>query len=118
GETFDVNVTFPDPYEHNPDLAGKDAVFSTTINHIVEQEVPELTDDFVKENLSETNGWNTVTEMKDGIRANLRENNIYTGVWDYLMENCEITEVPEAVSEYQKESMLNQYRSYASMYGM
>ena len=34
------------------------------------------------------------------------------------MENCEITEVPEAVSEYQKESMLNQYRSYASMYGM
>ena len=118
GETFDVNVTFPDPYENNPDLAGKDAVFSTTINHIVEQEVPELTDDFVKENLSETNGWNTVDEMKDGIRANLRENNIYTGVWDYLMENCEITEVPEAVSEYQKESMLNQYRSYASMYGM
>lgn len=118
GETFDVNVTFPDPYENNPDLAGKDAVFSTTINHIVEQEIPELTDDFVKENLSETNGWNMVAEMQDGIRANLRENNIYTGVWDYLMANCEITEIPEAVSNFQQESMLNQYRSYASMYGM
>ena len=35
GETFDVNVTFPDEYPNNPDLAGKDAVFVTTINYIV-----------------------------------------------------------------------------------
>ena len=36
GETFDIEVTFPDPYENNPDLAGKDAVFTVTVNHIVE----------------------------------------------------------------------------------
>ena len=40
GETVMVEVTFPDPYISNPDLAGKDAVFVTTINYI--QGEPEL----------------------------------------------------------------------------
>ncbi|MFQ9679769.1 MAG: FKBP-type peptidyl-prolyl cis-trans isomerase [Ruthenibacterium lactatiformans] len=49
GETFDVEVTFPDPYENNPDLAGKDAVFEVTINYIEGEDVtPEFSDDFVK----------------------------------------------------------------------
>ena len=53
GETFDVEVTFPDPYENNPDLAGKDAVFEVTINYIEGEDVtPEFSDDFVKENLT------------------------------------------------------------------
>ena len=33
GETFDVNVTFPDDYQAT-NLAGKDAVFATTLNYI------------------------------------------------------------------------------------
>ena len=118
GETFDVNVTFPDPYENNPDLAGKDAVFVTTINHIVEQEIPEVTDEFVKENLYETDGWETVEQMETELREVMRETNIYNGVWDYLMENCEISEIPEAVTTFRQESVLNQYRSYAMSYGM
>ena len=32
GESLSIEVTFPDPYENNPDLAGKDAVFEVTIN--------------------------------------------------------------------------------------
>ena len=51
GEQVNVNVTFPEQYENNPDLAGKDATFLVTINGI--SELPELTDEFVKENLSE-----------------------------------------------------------------
>lgn len=118
GETFDVNVTFPDPYENNPDLAGKDAVFVTTINHIVEQEIPEMTDEFVKENLYETDGWETVEQMRTELADAMRETNIYNGVWNYLMENCEISEVPEAVTTFQQESVLNEYRMYATSYGM
>ena len=41
GETFDVNVTFPDPYTSNEELSGKDAVFKTTINYISETPKPE-----------------------------------------------------------------------------
>lgn len=34
GETFDLTVTFPDPYLNNTDLSGKEAVFTTTINGV------------------------------------------------------------------------------------
>lgn len=36
GDTVDVNVTFPDPYQSNTDLSGKDALFKVTINGIYE----------------------------------------------------------------------------------
>lgn len=36
GETFDFTVTFPDPYLNNPEMSGKEAVFTTTINGVYE----------------------------------------------------------------------------------
>lgn len=45
-----VEVTFPADYKEES-LAGKDAVFEVEINGIYN--IPELTDAFVKENLSE-----------------------------------------------------------------
>ena len=53
GETFDVTVTFPEDYG-NENLNGKEAVFETTLNYIKESVTPELTDDWVKENLGES----------------------------------------------------------------
>ena len=52
GEKVTVNVTFPDPYENNPDYAGKDAVFDVTIKGIYK--LPTYDDDFVKENKLDT----------------------------------------------------------------
>ena len=34
GETVDLNLTFPDPYQKNPDLAGQEVVFTVTVNGI------------------------------------------------------------------------------------
>ena len=34
GETFDIDVTFPEVYPNNPDLAGKAVVFTMTLNSI------------------------------------------------------------------------------------
>lgn len=34
GETKDVTATFPTPYQNNPDLAGKEAIFTCKINYI------------------------------------------------------------------------------------
>ncbi len=36
GDEVDVEVTFPEVYKNNPDLAGKDALFKVTINGIYE----------------------------------------------------------------------------------
>ena len=45
GETFDWNGKFPE--EYNEELAGKDCVFTITVNAITLEEVPELNDEFV-----------------------------------------------------------------------
>ena len=48
GDQKDLNLTFPDPYPNNPDLAGKEVVFEVTVNAVKERSIPELTDEFVK----------------------------------------------------------------------
>ncbi len=40
GTTFDINVTFPNPYPNNPDLSGKPAVFTVTVNYV--QKLPQI----------------------------------------------------------------------------
>ncbi len=47
GESFDVNVTFPEKYPA-PMLAGQAAVFHCKIHAINEEEIPQLDDEFVK----------------------------------------------------------------------
>ena len=119
GETFDVNVTFPDPYQNNPDLANKDAVFVTTVNHIVEKPIPELTDAYVAEKLSAEHGWKTVAEMKDSIRADLQKNAIQGFLQEYLTANAKIKkDVPQKLMDYQKGAMLKYYQNAADSYSM
>lgn len=119
GETFDVVVSFPEPYENNPDLAGKEAVFEVTINYIEgEAIVPEFDDAFVGENLSYYYGWQTVDDARAEIEHVLYENNLSNFVWDYMMENTQIIEVPQAVTDYQSAMLLNRVRSTAQMYGV
>ncbi len=65
-----MEVTFPDPYENNPDLAGKDAVFEVTINYIEGEDVtPEFNDDFVKENLTASYGWESAIDSATFLQA-------------------------------------------------
>ena len=48
GETKDLNLTFPKEY-NNADLAGKDVVFTVTVQEIKEKVKPELNDDFARD---------------------------------------------------------------------
>ena len=118
GETFNVEVSFPDPYKNNPDLAGKEAVFEVTINYIEgEAIVPEFDDAFVGENLSYY-GWETVADARAEIEQVLYDDNLYSFVWNYMTENTQIDETPQAVTEYHTAMLLNRVRSEAQMYGV
>lgn len=68
GESFDVNVTFPEKY-HAEDLAGKDAVFTVTLHEVQEKEIPEANDDFAQD-VSE---FDTMKEYRESVRKNLLE---------------------------------------------
>jgi len=117
GETLNVEVTFPDVYQ-NESLQGKEAVFVTTINYIVETEQPELTDDFVETNLTASYGWKTVAEMKEDISAELKETAIQPFISEYMTNEVTISSVPDKLTEYQEKAMLQYYRDGAEYYSM
>lgn len=68
GEEKDVQVKFPEEY-HAKELAGKDAVFHCKINSIKHREVPELTDEWVKESTN----FESVEDMRTKIAAQIKE---------------------------------------------
>ena len=68
GEEREVKVRFPDDYGA-PEVAGKDAVFATTVKEVREKKMPELDDEFA----SEAAGFDSVDELRADIEQRLRE---------------------------------------------
>lgn len=122
GTTFNVEVTFPEDYgseeSGNMHLNGKDAVFVTKINHIVEQNKPKLNDAFVNEKLFGNYGWTTVAEMKQSITDQLVASKMSQFTQQYVAENSTVNTVPENVMTYQENSMLLHYKEYAKQLNM
>lgn len=66
GETFDIELTFPKDY-HSADLKGQKVTFTTTLNTVKEQILPELTDEFA----AKAGPFTSVKELKDDIKREL-----------------------------------------------
>ncbi len=115
GETMNIEVTFPDDY-YEEQLRGKTAVFTTTINYIVERE--ELTDAFVAEHLSESDGWTTIEEMREGMRAQIQKNLVQQYIMQYLATKVSVKSVPDSLIKYQEKILLNDYRELAEYNGI
>ena len=115
GETINIEVTFPDDY-YEEQLRGKTAVFTTTINYIVERE--ELTDAFVAEHLSESDGWTTIEEMREGMRAQVQKNLVQQYINQYLETKVSTKSVPDSLVKYQEKILLNDYQELADYNGI
>ena len=74
GDTFDVNVTFPDGYGN--DMDGKAAVFKTTLNYIKIPVEAEYNDALVAANTS----YKTTAEYEESIRSELKASNEATAL--------------------------------------
>lgn len=114
GETFDVEVTFPDPYDSNPDLAGKDAVFATTLNYVA-----DLTDEWIADNVNPYLSLSTVQELRDYMREDIRYNNMSEAAYQALLEEAQFSEIPADVEKYFTDLFLQSYCvNMGSSYGM
>ena len=125
GDTFDVNVTFPDGYGDSTDaegntitLSGKAAVFSVTLNSISQSVSPELTDEWVDSNFGVSDGLHTADALRSYFNDALYQNNYENAVIDYLMSNAEFKELPSEITGYYIRMFLNYYNQYATAYGM
>lgn len=90
GDNVTVDVTFPDEYSNNPDLAGKDAVFEVTVNGI--NTMPEFDDNFVKVYVGTSDSVEEYKEktMKEGYESNLKQY-----ISNYISENAEVSKYPK-----------------------
>lgn len=118
GETFDVTVTFPEDYPQG-DLAGKDAVFNTTLNYISETVLPELTDSWVADNLTDPMGLSDVASLQSFVKKQIAFNNQYTDVYTALHDKVSFAkELPESGKEYFRDVLLFGVYSYAQNYNV
>lgn len=109
GEKVKLDITFPKDYQAT-DLAGKAVVFNVTINKIQKTVVPELTEDFVKNNTN----YDTIDAYKKALRESLQKSLDHTNtnsVLNKILENSTISSYPEALIKYYSESYKNYYES-------
>lgn len=92
GDQVTVNVTFPEEYANNPDLAGKAAAFAVTVNGI--KELPEFNDEFVQTNLADYA--QTAEEYRQYLKDTNYKNNLHTAVSKYISDNISADKYPEA----------------------
>jgi trigger factor len=106
GDERVVKITFPDDYGAD-ELKGRDAEFAVTVNEVKRKELPELDDEFA----SDAAGFDTLDELREDIRAKLREadeNRVEAefreAVLDAVVSDATV-EVPEALVEARAREM-------------
>ena len=116
GDKKDVNVTFPENYQAEA-LKGKPAVFAVTLNKIQGKELPELTDEFIKE----ATGSETVADYKAKTKERLqaqadRRANDQTenSILEAIAANAEV-EIPQAMIEREIDGLVQKFE-YQLMY--
>lgn len=112
GDDVEVKVTFPEDYQAE-DLAGKDAVFATTVHEVKAKEVPELDDELAKDIDEEVE---TLDELKAKYRKELEaakeiayDDAVETAAIELAVENAEIVELPEEMVHDEVHRAMNEF---------
>ena len=117
GEERDLDITFPENYGH--DLGGKAVVFHVKCNEVKFEELPELDDEFAKDN-----DFDTLAELKADIRAKSVEekekaakNAFEDALVDQAVENMTV-DMPEGMVEERMDGIVREYAQYMANQGI
>lgn len=123
GDTVTLDLTFPEVYDSNPDLAGAAVSFEVTINGISIVEVPELTDELVTELGIE--GCATADELRDNLYESFYNNvvdsynqAVRNDIIDAITAKCIFKDPPEKMVDRYYDIMVEGMTSQAFSYGM
>ncbi|MBO7187299.1 MAG: trigger factor [Clostridia bacterium] len=119
GEEKDIAVKFPEEY-HAENLKGKDAVFAVKLNALKVKELPEVTDEFIKD----ATGTDTVDAYKAEAKAKMEENNakraereLENKMIEFITDASEV-EIPDALIESQIDYMVQDMEYRMSYQGL
>lgn len=118
GETFDVNVVFPEEY-HSEQLKGKPALFKVKLNSIKVAKLPEINDELAKRN-----GYDSLEDFKNFVKGDLEssleneaKNQKYEKIADSLVEAVSM-ELPENIVNAEYEQEMATLNNQLSMQGI
>ena len=122
GEVVDLDLTFPETYSKE-ELAGKDVVFTVSVNAITVQNEPEYNDDLiVKLGMGDIT---TMAEYEEGMREYLQSScdnqnqTILSGaIWDAVYAACEIKDPPQEMVDEVVARIRTNAETYATNYGV
>ncbi len=116
GENKDVNVTFPESYQAE-NLKGKPAVFAVKLNKLQAKELPEVTDEFIKD----ATGSETIEEYKAKTKERLTEqaerranDATENSILEAIAANTEV-EIPQAMIDREIDGLVQKFE-YQLMY--
>ena len=116
GEQKDVNVTFPENYQA-AELKGKAAVFAVKLNGLKAKELPEVTDEFIKDATgSETlEAWREKTKKNLQVQADRRSNDATeNSILEAIAANTEVV-IPQAMIDREVDGLIKKFE-YQLMY--
>ncbi|MBP3719608.1 MAG: trigger factor [Eubacterium sp.] len=120
GDAFDVEVTFPDDYG-SADLAGKDAVFKTVLNYIVEKEEPKYDDALVASATDYTTVEEYEKSLLDEYKKNAEESDLASdknSLFQQVIDNSTVSEYPQEEVEERIKMVMDNVEQEAEANGV
>lgn len=123
GETVDLNLTFPEEYKNNEELAGQDVVFTVSVNSIDEPKLPEFDEDFFASfGIEGVTNYDEYTNYAKGFIEDACEDQneslVDSALWDQVAANCEIKEIPQILLDEKLAELDADLEDYAAQYGV
>ena len=120
GETVDLDMAFPDPYDNNPSLAGQPVVFTVTVNFIVSEDMLDEVSPLLA-----IEGVETADDFRQFAYAYLYETaqekyqeELRNALIDALVEQCEFHSLPEAMLAESRKTLKQNLQDAARQVGI
>ena len=112
GETFDINITFPQDY--SAEMAGKKTIFEIKLNYIADT---YYTDEWIKEYTEgECNNYAELEKVFKESAQNEIDNTNRDLVWSKIIENATTIQIPEQQLNYVYNYFVEDIEYYMSYY--
>lgn len=123
GETVDLNLTFPETYKQNPDLAGQEVVFTVTVNSIdgsaaYETVTPEQLQQLGLSYKTKDEVWEAGKKAVEQKAEETFEANAKSAVVQKLVEESGAQSIPAYLVEEEEQNYNLYMTSIAAMYGV
>ncbi len=114
GSIIETSTQIPEDFSMNPVLAGKEVVYTITIEFIYDEHIPKLDEEFVKK----TSQYETVEEYRDSVKTIVSEekmedalDELFQDAWSEIVELSEVLQYPDEALDAEKMYFFTAYGS-------